>query len=127
MLKDVEIEQFLTTKGLSLDLSAHALSKLLARYELFKRIMSVPGDIIECGVYRGASLFLWANLLEVFAPRSQRRVLAFDTFRGFPKRLVLAEDRANAERLGTDANRFHPRTLQEIKDTAISLGLDKRI
>jgi hypothetical protein len=48
---------YLTNKGLQLDLSAHALSKLLARYEIFKMVLNLPGDIVDCGVYRGTSLF----------------------------------------------------------------------
>jgi hypothetical protein len=32
-----------TNKGLQLDLSAHALSKLLGRYEIFKRVLDLPG------------------------------------------------------------------------------------
>ncbi len=39
---------YLTNKGLQLDLSAHALSKLFARYEIFKMVLNLPGDIIDC-------------------------------------------------------------------------------
>ena len=56
---------YLTNKGLQLDLSAHALSKLFARYEIFKMVLNLPGDIVDCGVYRGASLFSWGNLIEI--------------------------------------------------------------
>jgi hypothetical protein len=52
---------YLTNKGLQLDLSAHALSKLFARYEIFKMVLNLPGDIVDCGVYRGASLFSWGK------------------------------------------------------------------
>jgi len=38
---------YLTNKGLQLDLSAHALSKLFARYEIFKMVLNLPGDIVE--------------------------------------------------------------------------------
>ena len=74
---------YLTNKGLQLDLSAHALSKLFARYEIFKMVLNLPGDIVDCGVYRGASLFSWGNLIEIFAPHSQKVVIGFDTFSGF--------------------------------------------
>ena len=67
---------YLTNKGLQLDLSAHALSKLFARYEIFKMVLNLPGDIVDCGVYRGASLFSWGNLIEIFAPHSQKVVIA---------------------------------------------------
>ena len=28
------------------------LKKLIARYEIFKKAMKVPGDIVECGVFK---------------------------------------------------------------------------
>ena len=71
---------YLTNKGLQLDLSAHALSKLFARYEIFKMVLNLPGDIVDCGVYRGASLFSCGNLIKIFAPQSQKVVIGFDTF-----------------------------------------------
>ena len=63
---------YLTNKGLQLDLSAHALSKLFARYEIFKMVLNLPGDIVDCGVYRGASLFSCGNLIKIFAPIRKR-------------------------------------------------------
>jgi hypothetical protein len=60
---------YLTNKGLRLDLSAHALSKIFARYEIFKMVLNLSGDIVDYGVYRGASLFSWRNLIEIFAVR----------------------------------------------------------
>ena len=29
------------------------LQKILARYELFRMVMDRPGDIVECGVFKG--------------------------------------------------------------------------
>lgn len=59
------------------------LPRFLAHYELFKKILDVPGCIIELGVYRGASFFTWASLLETFLPCDRsRRVYGFDHFDG---------------------------------------------
>lgn len=57
--------------------------KLLARYELFKQALRVPGDIVECGVFRGAGALYWLKLLSIFDPGGTRRVVGFDTFTGF--------------------------------------------
>jgi hypothetical protein len=111
---------------LQLDLSAHALSKLLARYEIFKRIFDLPGDIVDCGVYRGASLFTWANLIEIFAPHSQKVVIGFDTFAGFSDDLHISEDRENAARLMEDRERFLPRSPEELTAIGKTLGLSHR-
>lgn len=63
--------------------SLDRFTKILARYELFKLAVEVPGDIVECGVFKGTGLLYWAKLLEIFVPNSDRRVIGFDTFSGF--------------------------------------------
>lgn len=61
------------------------LARYLVRYELFKKILNIKGSIIECGVYRGASLMLFANLSVVYEPYAfNREIIGFDTFTGFP-------------------------------------------
>lgn len=61
------------------------LARFLAHYEIFKKIFELPGVIIDLGVYRGASTFTWAKLIEIFCPTDIRKVVyAFDTFTGFP-------------------------------------------
>jgi len=62
------------------------VTNFLVRYEIFKRVLEVQGSIIECGVLRGAGLMAWAQFSAILEPTNhQRRVVAFDTFRGFPK------------------------------------------
>lgn len=60
------------------------LTRFLAHYELYRKIQDLPGNIVECGVYRGVSLFTWAKFLEIFhAGDRTRRVFGFDNFKGF--------------------------------------------
>ena len=33
------------------------IRKILARYELFKKTINIPGDVVECGVFKGVSKF----------------------------------------------------------------------
>lgn len=62
------------------------LARFLAHYEIFKKVIDVPGVIIDLGVFRGASTFTWAKLCEIFCPTDIRKtVIGFDTFSGFPK------------------------------------------
>jgi 3',5'-cyclic AMP phosphodiesterase CpdA len=62
------------------------LTNFLVRYEIFKRVLSAQGSIIECGVLRGGGLMAWAQFSAIFEPTNhQRRVVGFDTFSGFPK------------------------------------------
>jgi hypothetical protein len=65
--------------------SRQAVSKFLARYEIFKRILGINGSIIECGVLHGGGLLTWAKLSAILEPTNHvRRVIGFDTFEGFP-------------------------------------------
>jgi hypothetical protein len=60
------------------------LKRFLAHYELFQKVVDLPGDIVELGVFRGASLMSWANFLEIRCMGDrQRRVFGFDNFAGF--------------------------------------------
>tara|TARA_B110000438_G_scaffold273917_1_gene293700 strand:- start:128 stop:775 length:648 start_codon:yes stop_codon:yes gene_type:complete len=56
------------------------LQKILSRYELFKKIIDVPGDICECGVYKGSGIFTWVKLVKLFKPNNSFNVVGFDFF-----------------------------------------------
>ncbi len=61
------------------------LARFLGLYELFRRIVTVKGSIIDCGVYQGGSLLAWAKLARILDPGNARRhIYGFDTFTGFP-------------------------------------------
>jgi hypothetical protein len=59
------------------------ITRFLAQYELFKMVQDLPGSIVELGVYKGSSLFAFANFLEIFSPGDRsRKVIGFDSFEG---------------------------------------------
>ncbi len=61
------------------------LTRFLALYEIFKRVLAVKGSIIECGVNQGFGLMTWAKLSALLEPANlTRRIYGFDTFAGFP-------------------------------------------
>ena len=62
------------------------LQKILARYELFRKIIDTPGDICECGVFKGSGLFTWVKLMRLFKPNNNFNVVGFDLF-GSNKRI----------------------------------------
>ena len=60
------------------------LKKFLAHYEFFRMVIDLPGDIVELGVYRGATLMTWANFLEIRNMGDRhKKVVGFDNFQGF--------------------------------------------
>lgn len=67
------------------------LARFLTHYEIFKKIIDVPGVIIDLGVFRGSSTFTWAKLCEIYCPTDIRKtVFGFDTFSGFTQ--ISSED-----------------------------------
>ena len=54
------------------------IGKMVAHYELFKMSSKIPGCIIECGVFKGASLIRFATFLKLL--KSNKKIIAFDTF-----------------------------------------------
>ncbi len=62
-----------------------ALTRFLALYEIFKRVLPVKGSIVECGVHHGTSLMAWAKMSAILEPVNlTRRIYGFDSFAGFP-------------------------------------------
>lgn len=60
--------------------------RLLAHYELYKIISQIEGDIVECGVFKGASLMRFINFIQLFEQdkKFKRNVIGFDVFGKFP-------------------------------------------
>lgn len=60
-------------------------TRFLSCYEIFKKVLDVKGSIVECGVYRGATLMSWALFSAIMEPANiTRRIYGFDSFGGFP-------------------------------------------
>ena len=90
--------------------------KAFAHYEVFKLIEDMPGDIVECGVYKGASLLTFARFLETFSPGDRtRKVLGFDHFKGLADR---SEKDGLDARVGNTAEGWNP---ARFRDTLFAL------
>lgn len=61
------------------------LGKIIAHYELFKRIIDLPGEIIEFGVFKGVSLLRFAMLRNLLSSENAKKIVGFDTFDKFPE------------------------------------------
>jgi len=71
------------------------MTRFLALYEIFTRVLNVKGSVIECGVNHGFGLMSWAKLSAILEPVNlTRRIYGFDTFEGFPG--VSEKDRSAA-------------------------------
>lgn len=75
------------------------IAKLLAHYELYRRIVDLPGAIIECGVYKGASFCRFASFRALLENDHSRKLYGFDAFGAFPAKGVAGDsDRKFIER-----------------------------
>ena len=60
------------------------LTTALTRIDLFRKVLDVQGAIVECGVHKGNSLFLYNHLSTILESYNfNRKIIGFDTFEGF--------------------------------------------
>lgn len=79
------------------------MGKLLAQADLYRRTVDLPGAIVECGVYKGASLARLAMFRALFSQDYAKPLIAFDTFGHYveaPESVRDADLRANVVRGG---------------------------
>lgn len=60
------------------------LAKLLAHYELYQEITALPGAVVECGVYKGASIARFASFRDLIENNHSRTIYGLDAFGAFP-------------------------------------------
>jgi hypothetical protein len=72
--------------NLGMYMRSGALAKILFLDEIYKRVVGIPGHIMEFGVWWGQSVTTFENLRAIHEPYNhQRHVVAFDTFTGYPE------------------------------------------
>jgi hypothetical protein len=82
------------------------IARFLTKYELFKLSLPANGSVIECGVFAGGGLMSWSHFSAILEPYNHtRRVIGFDTFKGFPGMHEKDVQRGTSEHLHEGA--FH--------------------
>ena len=61
------------------------MAKAMAHYDLFKYTIDVPGAIVECGVFKGASLVRFAAFRQLLTNPLAKKIIGFDAFGEFPE------------------------------------------
>ncbi|MDP4540572.1 TylF/MycF/NovP-related O-methyltransferase [Qipengyuania sp. DY56-A-20] len=59
--------------------------KFLAHYELYKKIVGLPGDLCEFGVFKATSLIRFSIFREMLENEQARSIRGFDAFGSFPR------------------------------------------
>lgn len=57
-------------------------AKLFWKVYFILKTLNVPGDIVECGCFKGSGILGWLKTLKTFGPNSYKKVIGFDFFDG---------------------------------------------
>jgi hypothetical protein len=72
-------------ESLPLFIKRRDLMRMLFINELYKKILPVPGVIMEFGIWWGKNMALYQSLRGMYEPYNHvRKIIGFDTFTGFP-------------------------------------------
>lgn len=70
----------------SLTTNEERLGKFLAHYEAMKLAVNIPGEIVECGVFKGTSLMRFALMRQIMGGQNSAKIFGFDVFSNkYPK------------------------------------------
>ena len=79
------------------------INKLLSHFELYKQIIGLPGEVLEFGVYKAASIVRLATFRNLLENDLSRKIIGFDAFGKFPvANLTLESDFEFIERFEED-------------------------
>ena len=59
------------------------ISKFIYHYEIYKKILDLPGHVIEFGVFKGASLSKFLSFRKILENENSRKIIGFDDFGKF--------------------------------------------
>ncbi len=81
----------------SLFAGAHTIGNKIFTYELLKKTIGIPGDIVEFGCWKGSNLMFLAKLMSLMEPNSPKRLIGFDNFSGLPAPTTIDGDFATSQ------------------------------
>lgn len=92
---------------------------------LLEKAADLPGDIAECGVFRGATLTPMAYHCRT--RKLEKTLFGFDSFRGFDERELDAEMNDNAKAKRKEAEDFTTATVTEVKKKLSLVGASQHV
>ena len=101
------------------------VKKLIVRYKIFEESLNVPGDIIECGVFKGTGIIYWLKLLKIFSPNSRKKVVGFDLFDAFNDDQAQEYEKKSIQEFVKEAN-FNGQDIEELTKIANLIDMSDR-
>ena len=88
---------------------SRVFNKMIKRSELYLNVKDIVGDILEFGVFKGASIALWSKLINMYEPNGITKVIGFDFFN--PEQVVGELDGINKAMMADIVNRVEKNDL----------------
>lgn len=60
-------------------------SKFVTHLDFYRKILGLPGEVVECGVFKANSLSRFIKFRSLLENSMSRKIIAFDTFGEFPE------------------------------------------
>jgi hypothetical protein len=114
--------------GFILNKDRRIFNKLISRTLIYNEVKDIPGDIVECGVFKGTGLYTFLKLKNVFNPTTSKKVIGFDFFN--TEELISSitdiNDKETMSILFKDRNFTHTESFKEtLHNNILSDGFDK--
>lgn len=102
-------------------------SKMIKKTELYLSVKDIFGDIVECGVFKGAGVALWLKLREIYEPNSLTKIIGFDFFE--PTKLLSDLSSNNAVLMENIINRVdsHDLSIESVRTRLSSYNSENYI
>lgn len=97
-------KEFDYENGFYLTSQPYRLGNIMAHYELYKKIIELPGDVIELGVFKGGSLIQFCTFRELLENERSRKIVGFDAFGEFPSAEKVESDTVFIEKWKKETN-----------------------
>jgi len=90
-------------------------NKLVSRTLLYNEIKNIPGDIVECGVFKGTGMYTFLKLKNILNPNSSKKVIGFDFFNtdGLISSIDNKDDKDAMDVLFKERNFTHTQSFKE--------------
>lgn len=101
------------------------ISKIIAQYEIFKMVQDIPGAIVECGVFKGASFSRFSMFREILSNPFGKKIIGFDTFAKYPE-TSFVDDKKAREKFIQNAG-INSISKQQLEEVLVKKGINKHI
>jgi len=87
--------------GFYLTCETGRIGKFLNHLEIYKKIIGLPGEVLEFGVYKGTSFVRLLSFRDLLEHTSSRKMVGFDAFGKFPGNFAIDTDKAFVDKFET--------------------------